>query len=247
MCQQLEVTEQLIAHLNRTGGRSFSIVARPDEEDRTRPRWDYTLRDAGSGDRIGLEVTTAHRAADARGADARWLRVHDQVQERCRGRVSGNFTVWTPEIIYVRRNTEADVVERLSEAIVRMCNSGTRLNQEDVQTTSGMIPIRVNRSQTNHGLGFQRYAEPGAHVPTMRADLEETILGKRDQLAAILAERLPPHLLIKSVDYALLSPTDVAYAALDIIRDHQLGWLMAYVIQLGPVLTIDPCQGTVVW
>lgn len=247
VCDQEEAARKLIEHLNRAHGRSYSIIARPDEEDRTQPRWDYTLEDAASRDRIGLEVTTAHRAADARGADARWLRVHDQVQTACRGHVRGNFSVYTPEIIYVRRNTEAKVVQALTEVIVRMCNSGNDRNLETVQTDSGPIAIRVNTSRTNHGLGFLRYAEPGAHIATMKADLEETILGKRDQLAAIVAERLPPHLLIKSVDFAVLCPTDVAYAALDILRDHGLGWFRAYVIQLGPVLTIDPQAGTVTW
>jgi hypothetical protein len=264
MCDQEETAQKLIEHLNRTAGRSYSIIARPDEADRTRPRWDYTLQDASSRDQIGLEVTTAHRTRDARGADARWLRVHARVQEGAQGRVTGNFIIQTPEVIYVRPNTEEDVVQRLTDAIVRMCdsltdatpeNSGVEPIEEDdesdpeetVRTESGDILVRVSPSPTNSGLGFVRGAAPGAYVASMKADLEETILGKRDQLAAIIAEGLPPHLLIKSVDFAVVSVTDVAYAALDIIRDHSLGWRRAYVIQLGPVLTIDPQGGTVTW
>lgn len=246
MCDQLRATETLITYLNRTMNRRYAIVATPDEDDSTRPRWDYTLEDAGSRHKIGLEVTTAHRGGDARWSDDMWNRIHDRVQEAARARVTGDFNIYTPVTIFVRRNTEEAVAEALTEAIVRMCNSGQAQTVETVQTPTAAVEIRVNRSRnTGQGLGFVRVTQQGAFLASMRSLLDETIVGKEHQLEAIIAEGLPPHLLIESIDFPVLRPHDVAQAALEIIRGRGLRWEKTYVLQLGNILTVDRVMGSI--
>lgn len=245
MCEQLQAAQSLIGHLNKTLGRSYSIVARPDKEDSTRPRWDYTLEDAGTRAHLGLEVTTARRSADAGGIDDMWSRVLDRVQQAAQSRVTGDFAIYTSERIFIRRNTADNVVKSLTEAIIRLCCSGAKRSREEVQTASGPIPIRVNVSKARIGLGFLRVTTPGGHLAAMKVALETLLLQKRAQLDAIIAEGLPPHLLIRSVDIGVLSPDDVAMATLEIIRDHSLSWFRAYVIQSRDIVTVDPEAGTI--
>lgn len=241
MPDQDTVAQDLIQYLNRTG-HQWAIVARPDQADRTRPRWDYTLKDAGTEECLALEVTSSRRTEDAGLVDATWSRVIlDEVKTLVQAAISGNFLVSTPERIEATAVTRSAVISNISSLIIRLCQSGLQRCADLANTPHGDVRISINRGACPAGdVGFIRIPEQESYEQSSAQELERILLNKNDQLEAILQERLVPYIIIWNENAALVDPTDLARSAYQIIRRNSLQWRGAYIWGCGQIIAINP-------
>jgi len=109
---------RLLWYLNSGGKRSFQIVSRPDEKERSLPRPDYVCWDMASGSYVTVEVTRIIHHPDMLKVEAHKEHVWKLIAKHVGNSLRGQFALIAPVRLETRGTDLNKVARQITQAII---------------------------------------------------------------------------------------------------------------------------------